>query len=145
LFGIGVVVLLRFVGTRMRRGVELLAPAALLLLIATAWTRPDATRLLFAERVMERELAALERAFEALPPHEVVVVAGILPPPAGLLPGGDPLEMDLPVGVFRAVLESRGLEPAEVVALVHARERELAEGRALLYVGSTLRSFNRSE
>ena len=146
LFGIGVVVLLGFVGSRLQRGVELLAPAALLLLVATAWTRPDATRLLFAERVMERELVALERAFEELPPHDVLVVAGILPPPAGLEPGGDPLEMHFPVGIYRAVLEARGLEPAEVIPLRHALSRpELVDGRALLYVGSTLRSFYRSE
>jgi hypothetical protein len=102
--------------------------------------------LLFTERVMERELVALERSFEQLPPHDVLVVAGILPPIPGHDPGGDPLEMHFPVGIYRAVLEERGLEPGRLVSIEQVLSRpELAEGRALIYVGSTLRSFYTSE
>ncbi|HEY8430313.1 MAG TPA: hypothetical protein VIL20_18155, partial [Sandaracinaceae bacterium] len=144
LFGIGMAVAARYVQSHAPRGARLVVPIAAGLLVATAWMAPEAPRLLFAERVMEREVALLEEAFEVLPPHDRLYVAGILNPPEGVRFAGDPLHAHFPTVLYRAALERRGLEPA-VPEPLERLEAEVPRGRALLYVGSTLRTFYADE
>ncbi|MFK7989607.1 MAG: hypothetical protein AB8I08_26555 [Sandaracinaceae bacterium] len=142
LFGIGAFVVVRYLG----RFAPRLAPAlAAVALVASVWAAPDARRLLFAHRVMERELIELTAAFETLPPHDLVVYAPLVPPPTGMSPDGDPLEMHFPTGPYREALTARGQQPGVVVRLESLASSEASDQRILLYVGSTLRSFYSAE
>lgn len=99
-------------------------------------------------RVLERELVALSHAFEVLPPHDLLVEGPELQEPIGDAPKmGDPIAATFPRGEYQYVLSSRGLEPAPLVdsekflSKPHGSRNE----RVLLYVGTKLRSFWRTE
>ncbi len=110
-------------------------------------TTRDALDLFHGTRVLERELAALDAAFDELPPHDTLVVPPVL---QDQLPGSprrsDPVEAFFPRGAYRAAMLRRGLAPANVVEL----DRWMASGpsadeRTLVYVGTTLSTFLLSE
>ncbi|HLT36178.1 MAG TPA: hypothetical protein VK034_07830 [Enhygromyxa sp.] len=102
-------------------------------------------RMATGELVVERELVALERSFAALPEHDLLVVAPrILAPLTDKPTEWDPLEVVFPVGFYRYALRERGFEPGLVVD--YERMPPLRPGeRILLYVGSSLRSFQPHE
>jgi hypothetical protein len=121
-------------------------PTVLVLLAALWGPRVDeGWRMATGERVLERELVALETAFEQLPEHDLLVIAPrILEPTVDGPPLGDPLEVHFPAGFYNAGMRARGLEPAQIVELDQLPEPRPG-ARILLYVGSSLRSFQPHE
>lgn len=102
-------------------------------------------RMATGELVVERELVALERSFASLPEHDLLVVAPRLLAPLTDSPSRwDPLEVVFPVGGYEHALRERGLEPGLVVSLDRLPPPRPGE-RILLYVGSSLRSFQPHE
>jgi hypothetical protein len=121
-------------------------PAALTLaaLLLAAHAR-EGWRMATGEWVLERELVALERSFASLPEHDLLVVAPqVLAPLTDAPSQWDPLEVVFPVGIYEHVMRERGLEPALVVSLDRLPPTRPGE-RILLYVGSSLRSFQPHE
>jgi hypothetical protein len=121
--------------------------AALLLPIASMPLAREGVRFMTGERVLERELVEISSSLEQLPPHDLLVEGPHLQP---ALPGagqaGDPIEVAFPRGEYAYVLERRRMKPASVVPSEWLIGRELpSDARALVYVGSKLRSFFRSE
>ena len=101
--------------------------------------------LLTGERVLERELRALSRAFEELPEHDVLVVPPVIQRPIGDLPtDGDPIEAFFPIGEYRYVLARRGMPKTTVLQSTDFHP-EGSTARTLLYVGSTFLSFGPTE
>ena len=108
----------------------------------------EALAFLRGERVLERELSALSGAFEELPEHDVLVVPPvILKYHEGLPRDGDPVEAFFPKGEYRYVSRLLGRDPAPTIDLERFLEEPSGiEGkRVLLYVGSTLRTFQPAE
>lgn len=102
-------------------------------------------RMATGELVVERELIALERSFAALPEHDRLVVAPrILEPLADVPRQWDLLEVVFPVGFYEHSLRERGLEPGLVVSFDRLPPPQPGE-RVLLYIGSSLRSFQPHE
>jgi hypothetical protein len=122
--------------------VPAVATAAALLLAPLA---REGWRMATGERVLERELIALEQSFASLPEHDLLVVAPrVLEPLTDAPTQWDPLEVVFPVGCYEHAMRERGLEPALVVSIEQLQSMR-AEGRILLYVGSSLRSFQPHE
>jgi hypothetical protein len=123
-----------------------LVPAGLTVLaLLLAPLAREGWRMALGENVLERELVALERSFAVLPEHDVLVVAPrVLAPLTDAPSQWDPLEVVFPVGAYEYAMRERGLEPALVVSLDRLPERRPGE-RILLYVGSSLRSFQPHE
>jgi hypothetical protein len=122
--------------------VPAVSTAAALLLAPLA---REGWRMATGERVLERELVALEHSFARLPEHDLLVVAPrILAPLTDAPSEWDPLEVVFPVGFYEYALRERGLEPALVVSLDQLPPTRPKE-RILLYVGSSLRSFQPHE
>lgn len=144
LLGIGAFVAVRFVSARLEAPRPVHALAAVVL-VAAVWAAPDARRLLFAHRVMERELVGLTEAFEVLPPHDALVFVPLAPPPEGFSHRGDPLEMHFPTRIYETTFVDRGQRPGTVLTLEALDEPWPTERRVLLYVGSTLRTFYAEE
>jgi hypothetical protein len=121
-------------------------PIALVLVAALWGPRVDeGWRMATGERVLERELVALEVAFEQLPEHDLLVVAPqVLAPTTDAPSQWDPLEVLFPKGFYNAAMRARGLEPAPIVELDQLPEPRPG-ARILLYVGSSLRSFQPHE
>lgn len=125
-----------------RRAEALAALAALALL---PWPRSRET-LAFARerRPLALEASALSSAFEALPPHDLLVV-----PPAVARDldrprrGSDPVEYAFPRGELAYVFRRRGLAPPRVVPSdVFLRQAPPAPSeRVLFYLGSSFRTF----
>ena len=116
--------------------------AAALLLAARA---REGWRMATGARVLERELIALDHSFASLPEHDLLVVAPrVLPPMTDAPTQWDPLEVVFPVGFYEHALRERGLEPGLVVSLDRLPTTQPGE-RILLYVGSSLRSFQPHE
>lgn len=102
-------------------------------------------RMATGERVLERELLALERSFAHLPEHDRLVVAPrVLAPLTDAPSQWDPLEVVFPVGFYQHALRERGLEPGLVVSMDRLLPPRPGE-RMLVYVGSSLRSFQPHE
>lgn len=104
-------------------------------------------RMATGERVLERELLALEAAFAQLPEHDVLVV-----PPRQLEPTTDaptqwdPLEVVFPAGSYAHAMRERGLEPGQIIELDRLGSQPPVPGaRVLFYMGSSLRSFQPHE
>jgi hypothetical protein len=98
--------------------------------------------------VLERELSAISGVLEQLPAHDVLVEGPHLQwAEQGAPTIGDPIEVAFPRGEYAYVRKRRGLEPAPVIP----SDRLGMDGiprpgaRVLVYVGSKLRSFLRSE
>jgi hypothetical protein len=121
-------------------------PGALVLVAALWGPRVDeGWRMATGERVLERELVALEAAFEQLPEHDLLVVAPqVLEPTTDAPSQWDPLEVLFPKGFYDAAMRARGLEPAPILELDKLPEPRPG-ARILLYVGSSLRSFQPHE
>jgi hypothetical protein len=122
---------------------------ATLVLLAALWNPrvEQGWRMATEDRVLDRELVALEAAFEHLPEHDLLIV-----PPQTLEPltdapsQWDPLEVLFPNGFYAYAMRSRGLEPAKIVELDKLPEHPPKPGeRILLYLGSSLRSFQPHE
>ncbi|PRP93079.1 hypothetical protein ENSA5_45710 [Enhygromyxa salina] len=123
-------------------------PSALALLALGLGPRADeGWRFATGERVLERELVALEAAFAELPEHDVLIVPPrVLEPTTDAPSQWDPLEVVFPAGFYAHAMRERGLEPARVVSLDRMTELELRPGaRVLLYLGSSLRSYQPHE
>lgn len=123
-------------------------PAALVLIAALWGPRVDqAWRMATGERVLDREIVALEAAFEQLPEHDLLIVAPqVLEPTTDAPTQWDPLEVLFPKGFYRHAMRARGLEPAPIIELDKLSEQPKKPGeRILLYVGSSLRSFQPHE
>ncbi len=113
--------------------------------LALAPLAREGWRMATGERVLERELVALERSFTELPEHDLLVVAPRLLEPLTDAPTSwDPLEVVFPVGFYEYAMRERGLEPALVVDFEHVPQPRPGE-RILLYLGSSLRSFQPHE
>jgi hypothetical protein len=125
---------------------SLALPSALVLLAALWGPRLDeGWKMATGERVLERELVALEAAFEQLPEHDLLIVAPqVLEPTTDAPTQWDPLEVLFPKGFYNAAMRARGLEPAQIVELDKLPEPRPGP-RVLLYVGSSLRSFQPHE
>jgi hypothetical protein len=125
---------------------SLALPSALVLVAALWGPRIDeGWKMATGERVLERELVALELAFEQLPEHDVLIVAPqVLEPTTDAASQWDPLEVLFPKGFYNAAMRARGLEPAKIVELDKLPEPRPG-ARILLYVGSSLRSFQPHE
>lgn len=125
---------------------SLLLPSALVLVAALWGPRVDeGWRMATGERVLERELVALETAFEQLPEHDLLIVPPqVLEPTTDAQTQWDPLEVLFPKGFYNAAMRARGLEPAQIVELDKLQEPRPG-ARILLYVGSSLRSFQPHE
>ncbi|PRQ09530.1 hypothetical protein [Enhygromyxa salina] len=104
-------------------------------------------RLATGERVLERELLALELAFTQLPEHDVLVIPPrLLEPTTDGPTQWDPLEVVFPAGFYAHAMRERGLEPAPIIELDRLAEQPPAPGaRVLFYLGSSLRSFQPHE
>ena len=125
-----------------------LIPLLCTLIAARQGSRADeAWRLATGSRVVERELVALEAAFAELPAHELLILPPQLAAPMSDAPSEwDPLEVHFPVHAYAEAMRARGLEPARIVRLDRLDLAELpAELDALLYVGSSMRSFQPHE
>jgi hypothetical protein len=125
---------------------SLVLPSALVLTAALWGPRVDeGWRMATGERVLERELVALEAAFEQLPEHDLLIVPPqVLEPTTDAPTQWDPLEVVFPKGFYNAAMRSRGLEPAQIVELDKLQEPRPG-ARILFYVGSSLRSFQPHE
>lgn len=125
---------------------SLLLPTALVLVAALWGARIDeAWRMATGERVLERELVALEAAFEQLPEHDLLIIPpSVLAPTTDAPTHWDPLEVQFPKGFYDAAMRARGLEPAQIVELDKLTEPRPG-ARILFYVGSSLRSFQPHE
>lgn len=121
-------------------------PSALVLIAALWGPRLDeGWKMATGERVLERELLALEQAFEQLPEHDLLIVPPqVLEPTTDAPTQWDPLEVLFPKGFYNAAMRARGLEPAKIVELDKLPEPRPG-ARILLYVGSSLRSFQPHE
>jgi hypothetical protein len=122
-------------------------PTALVLLAALWGPRiEEGWRMATGERVLERELVALETAFEQLPEHDVLIIPPqVLEPTTDAPTQWDPLEVLFPKGFYAYAMRERGLEPAMIVELDKLPEQIKPGARILLYVGSSLRSFQPHE
>jgi hypothetical protein len=100
-------------------------------------------RMATGELVVERELAALQRHFPALPEHDRLIVAPrILEVIDGVSHRGDPIEVVFPIVAYQRAMRGLGREPALVDELdTLARRAPDANERVLVYVGTSLRSF----
>lgn len=98
-------------------------------------------------RLVERELLALDQAFTRLPAHDVLVIPPrLLEPMTDAPTQWDRIEVNFPVRAYRAAMRARALEPAEVVTLDRFEPDAYAdEARVLVYVGTSLRSFQPHE
>jgi hypothetical protein len=125
---------------------SLVFPSALVLLAAVWGPRvEEGWRMATGERVLDRELVALEAAFEQLPEHDLLIVPPqVLEPTTDVPSYADPLEVVFPAGFYNAAMRARGLEPAQIIELDKLREPRPG-ARILLYVGSSLRSFQPHE
>ncbi|MCB9750901.1 MAG: hypothetical protein H6713_13015 [Myxococcales bacterium] len=145
LAGLGAAALLRWLGERWPQARAWTLQVGLAALcLATIPTAGEALAFLGAPRVLERELAALERGFAELPEHDVLVLPPvILRPPEGVELTSDPVEAFFPVGAYRAAMRARGSEPvvAQLDELLRRPDGRVPEGRVLLYVGATMYSF----
>ena len=102
-------------------------------------------RMATGERVLERELVALELAFTQLPEHDLLIVPPqLLAPTTDAPTQWDLLEVSFPRGFYNYAMRERGLEPAMVVELDRWDEPKPGE-RVLFYLGSSLRSFQPHE
>jgi hypothetical protein len=125
-----------------------LLPAVLTVLAMLLAPRSrEGWRMATGENVLERELVALEHSFAVLPEHDLLVVAPrILAPLTDAPSQWDPLEVVFPVGAYQHAMRERGLEPALVVSIDGLAETQTRPGeRILLYIGSSLRSFQPHE
>jgi hypothetical protein len=125
---------------------SLVLPSVLVLVAALWGPRVDeGWQMATKDRVLERELVALEIAFEQLPEHDLLFVAPqVLEPTTDAPTHWDPLEVMFPRGFYDAAMRARGLEPAQIVELDKLPEPRPG-ARILLYVGSSLRSFQPHE
>jgi predicted membrane protein len=125
---------------------SLVLPSALVLTAALFGPRvEEGWRMATGERVLERELVALEAAFEQLPEHDLLIVPPqVLEPTTDAPTEWDPLEVFFPMGFYNAAMRARELEPAPIVELDKLQEPRPG-ARILLYVGSSLRSFQPHE
>jgi hypothetical protein len=135
---------------RSRRFAPAIPAALALLALALAPLAREGWRMATGAWVVERELAALQSSFARLPEHDLLLIAPrLLPPIDGAPLEGDPLEVNFPAGAYAHALQSRGIEPAEIVQLHRFfTERQYADvhaRRTLVYVGSSLRAFQPSE
>jgi hypothetical protein len=125
------------------------APAfALALPIAGLPFARDGILFLTRDRVLERELRAISRSLEHLPEHDVLVEGPHLQwAERGADTIGDPIEVSFPRGEYAYLRQRRGQEPAPVIAIDQLGKDGIPrpDARALVYVGSKLRSFLRSE
>ncbi|MCA9685362.1 MAG: hypothetical protein KC457_24495 [Myxococcales bacterium] len=123
-----------------------LVPGAMALLAAIIGPQlREPWRLATEPRVNERELAALQAGFAALPEHDLLVVAPRLQEPmAGAERRGDPIEIWFPAGAYAHAMLQAGREPAPVYPLDALPPLRPGE-RVLLYVGASLRSFQTGE
>lgn len=97
--------------------------------------------------VVERELAALQAHLPELPEHDRLVVAPrVLEPLAGVERVGDAIEVVFPLHAYAQAMQARGRTPAPVDDLDGlARIPPDPDERVLLYVGTSLRSFQPQE
>jgi hypothetical protein len=125
---------------------SLALPSALVLVAALWGPRADeGWRMATGERALDRELLALEAAFEQLPEHDLLIVPPrVLEPMTDAPSHWDPIEVQFPKGFYNAAMRKRGLEPAQIVELDKLPESRPG-ARILLYVGSSLRSFQPHE
>jgi hypothetical protein len=120
---------------------------ALLIVLAALWGPrvEEGWRLATGERVLERELLALEAAWPELPEHDLLVIPPrLLEPTTDARTEWDPLEVVFPRGFYGYAMRERGLEPAPVVELDRMQEPRPG-ARVLFYLGSSLRSFQPHE
>ncbi len=121
------------------------AVLALALVVTTA-TATEAWTFTHVPRPLAAELRGLESSWDALPPHErLVIPPEYFPPLPHVRRMGDPVEARFPVGFYEAAMRARGRRPAEIVAF----DRWLAEGAptqdTLVYLGTGFFSFLPSE
>ena len=128
-----------------RRWSVALPSGATIAALALASTAGEGWRMATGERVLERELVALERSYASLPEHDLLVLAPrSLPRLIDTQPRWDPIEVVFPVGFYAAAMREDGREPAAVVPLDRI-PAPVPEQRILFYVGSSLRSFQPDE
>ncbi|KIG12952.1 hypothetical protein DB30_00836 [Enhygromyxa salina] len=138
------------VGERLPAGLRWskVLPVALVLLAALLGPRArEGWRMATGERVLERELLALEATFAELPAHDVLVIPPrMLEPTTDAPTQWDRLEVVFPAGFYAYAMRERGLEPAQIIELDRLAEHPPAPGaRVLFYMGSSLRSFQPHE
>lgn len=100
-------------------------------------------RMATGELVVERELAALQQHFAALPEHDRLIVAPrILPTIDDVAHEGDPIEVVFPIVAYQQAMRALGREPGPVDDFEGlARQPPTPNERVLVYVGTSLRSF----
>ncbi|MFV8749010.1 hypothetical protein ACNOYE_00505 [Nannocystaceae bacterium ST9] len=125
-----------------------LASAALLALASLLGPRAhEGWRMATGELVVERELAALQDRFPALPEHDRLIVAPRILPAIDDLPRqGDPIEVVFPLVAYQQAMLALGREPAPVDDFDRLAQRPPGpRDRVLVYVGTSLRSFQPHE
>jgi hypothetical protein len=106
-------------------------------LVGWSMTRSDALSLARSSRVMEREIAMLDRIVPELPPHDVLMFGPTSPPLAAGDLIGDPFKMHFPVLHWERTSGAQAVVRADY-------EGEIGE-RTLAYIGSVQRSFSPGE
>jgi hypothetical protein len=125
---------------------SLALPSALVFVAARWGPRADeGWRNAPGERALDRELLARGAAVEQQPGHDLLIVPPrVLEPMTDAPSHWDPIEVQFPKGFYNAAMRKRGLEPAQIVELDKLPESRPG-ARILLYVGSSLRSFQPHE
>jgi hypothetical protein len=97
--------------------------------------------------VVERELAALQTHLPALPEHDRLVVAPrVLEPLDGVERLGDAIEVVFPLHAYAEAMRAQGRTPAPVDDFAGLARAPLGpDERVLVYVGTSLRSFQPQE
>lgn len=137
---------------RRHRAARAAVVAASVVGIGVGTYRADAAwRFLHEPNVLTREYAALEDAFERLPEHDLLLVAGQIQSMIGGNRDADPVEVTFPRQAYMASLRRRGLHDGWVVDRRVAVVEDLLasgarpDGEVLVYVGSSLRAWARVE
>jgi len=124
----------------------LLIPASLMIVALLLGPRArEGWRMATGERVLERELVALEHSLATLPEHELLIVTPrTLEALTDARSYWDPIEVNFPTAFYEHAMRERGLEPTMIIELDRL-PRQLPAGRILVYLGSSTRSFQPHE
>ncbi len=129
-----------------RLGLAVTLVALALVAVSFAAAATESWRLLREPRILGTELVAIAKATPQLPRHTVLLI----PPTRHAAPSGvswpqDPIEAQFPVGDYRYASRMAGRVPARVVRLNDWTPQSYRPGETLLYLGSTLRTFDQEE